>query len=157
MPIIQHLIHEIYVGHLVYAPQSSRALISDSYISERTKKKRQPSHPTQHRPAPSEPLDEEDELAEVYLYNPYEAGWLDHGRLRVPKWRKWLEFTSFGLLLCLFVATLTCELPSLNRHPKLTVSQESEQLYAGRNRVHHLHRGIHAGRICCNAGAWMDR
>lgn len=43
------------------------------------------------------------------MYNPYESGWLDHQRLRVPKWRKWLEFLSFGILLSLFVATLACE------------------------------------------------
>lgn len=45
----------------------------------------------------------------MYQYNPFEAGWLDHTRLRVPKWRKWLEFTSFAILLVLFIATLSCE------------------------------------------------
>ena len=110
LPIVQHLIREIYVGHLIYHPSSSGALIDDSYISERTKKQRQPSHSDAHRPRPSPPTTEEEKLAEVYLYNPYEAGWLDHGRLRVPKWRKWLEFASFSILLVLFIATLSCEL-----------------------------------------------
>jgi hypothetical protein len=110
LPIVQHLIREIYAGHLIYSPSSSGALIDDSYISERTKKKRQPSHSDAHRPRPSPPSNEEEKLAEVYMYNPYEAGWLDHGRLRVPKWRKWLEFASFGMLLVLFIATLSCEL-----------------------------------------------
>jgi hypothetical protein len=45
-------------------------------------------------------------LVEVYPYNPYESGWLDHQRLRVPKWRKWLDFISFVILMNLFVATL---------------------------------------------------
>lgn len=45
----------------------------------------------------------------MYQYNPYDAGWLDHTRLRVPKWRKWLEFTSFAILLVLFIATLSCK------------------------------------------------
>lgn len=40
------------------------------------------------------------------MYNPYESSWLDHQRLRVPKWRKWLEFLSFAILLSLFIATL---------------------------------------------------
>jgi hypothetical protein len=46
---------------------------------------------------------------EVYTYNPYESGWLDHQRLRVPKWRKWLDFISFVILMSLFVATLARE------------------------------------------------
>jgi len=144
MPIIQHLIHEIYVGHLVYAPQSSRALIADSYISERTKKIRSPSHSTLHRPAPSPAVDEEDDLAEVYLYNPYEAGWLDHGRLRVPKWRKMLEFTSFLLLLSLFIATLTCLLSACRDASTLTLSQESGPRYWSGSSVHRFHCRIYA-------------
>lgn len=44
------------------------------------------------------------------MYNPYESGWLDHQRLRVPKWRKWLEFTSFAILMGLFIATLSRKL-----------------------------------------------
>lgn len=43
------------------------------------------------------------------MYNPYEAGWLHHQRLRVPKWRNWIEFTNFAILLGLFIATLACE------------------------------------------------
>ena len=102
-PLIQHLIHEIYVGNLVYTPKSTTALISDIYISDRTKRRRL-SHNSLHRPLNTIPADQ---LAEVYPYNPYEAGWLDHGRLRVPKWRKWFEFLSFATLLALFVTTLT--------------------------------------------------
>lgn len=45
------------------------------------------------------------------MYNPYESSWLDHQRLRVPKWRKWLEFLSFAILMGLFIATLACEFP----------------------------------------------
>ncbi|ODO10755.1 hypothetical protein I350_01352 [Cryptococcus amylolentus CBS 6273] len=77
LPLIQHLIKLIYSGQLIYSPESSRSIISDSYVSE-----------------------------QVYMYNPYEAGWLDHSRLKVPKWRKSMEFASFAILLVLFVATL---------------------------------------------------
>ena len=106
LPLIQHLVRQIYLGHLVYSPQSSRALISDSYISDRTRLRRRPSHSSLHHPQSGNQEQEQEELAEVYTYNPYESGWLDHQRLRVPKWRKWLDFTSFGILMMLFVATL---------------------------------------------------
>jgi hypothetical protein len=124
--IIQHLVRQIYLGHLVYSPQSSRALISDSYISDRTRLRRRPSHSSIHHshphinsssqahpPARSEEAERE-ELVEVYTYNPYESGWLDHQRLRVPKWRKWLDFTSFVILMSLFVATLAREFSSFS-------------------------------------------
>lgn len=113
LPLIQHLVKQIYTGHLVYSPISSRALISDSYISDRTRLKRRPSHSSllshSHSPPHAGASKEEEELVEVYTYNPYESGWLDHQRLRVPKWRKWLDFTSFVMLLSLFVATLARE------------------------------------------------
>lgn len=105
LPLIQHLIRQIYLGHLVYSPQSSRALISDPYISDRTRLRRRPSNSSLRDPHQPEQNGKE-ELAEVYTYNPYESGWLDHQRLRVPKWRKWLDFTSFAILMMLFVATL---------------------------------------------------
>lgn len=151
LPLIQHLIAQIYSGHLIYSPTSSRSLISDSYVSERTKARRRGSNTTlrpienNHNnhsssspsPTPSASasssrvtsgrksnarsatrtssdtypgIDNED-LAEVYIYNPYEAGWLDHQRLRVPRWRKWLDFLNFAVLLGLFVTTLSCEFP----------------------------------------------
>ncbi|ORY27179.1 hypothetical protein BCR39DRAFT_538819 [Naematelia encephala] len=107
LPLIQHLVNEIYLGHLIYSPISSRSLISDSYVSERTKQRRRHSHSNEARP--SKLVEDDESLAEVYVYNPYEAGWLDHQRLRVPKWRKWLEFASFAILLSLFVATLAAK------------------------------------------------
>ncbi|KAK1924838.1 hypothetical protein DB88DRAFT_534891 [Papiliotrema laurentii] len=108
LPIVQRLIHGIYVGSLVYSPSSTRALITDTYISERTKKQRQPSHSSFHRPLSALAKSKSREkLADVYLYNPYEAGWLDHGRLRVPKYRRWQEFLSQAILLTLFITTLS--------------------------------------------------
>ena len=113
--------NQIYVGHLIYTPSSSRSLITDTYVSQKTRLRRRPSHSSFTRSNPEIADDEteaegqgatvkeEDGLAEVYTYNPYDAGWLDHQRLRVPKWRKWLEFLSFGILLSLFVAILASE------------------------------------------------
>ncbi|RXK38635.1 hypothetical protein M231_04141 [Tremella mesenterica] len=98
LPLIQHLINEIYLGHLVYSPLASRALISDMY---------------------------KEDLAEVYVYDPFTAGWLDHQRLRVPKWRWWLEFGSFVVLLVLFVTTL-----SLKDMSKLGVAEVMFMVFA---------------------------
>lgn len=135
LPLIQHLVNQIYVGHLIYTPSSSRSLITDTYVSQKTRIRRRPSHSsvttrggvgtaatattsTQDGRGQVDEVEGE-ELAEVYTYNPYESSWLDHQRLRVPKWRKWLEFLSFGILLSLFVATLagTSLPPVLPSHP----------------------------------------
>ncbi|OCF71722.1 nonselective cation channel [Kwoniella mangroviensis CBS 8886] len=123
LPLIQHLINLIYTGQLIYSPISARSIITDSYISERTRQRRRPSHshgivsssgfssyagqePDIHIHGGKEA---EEELAEVYVYNPYEAGWLDHQRLKVPKWRKTMEAGSFVILLALFVSTLAAK------------------------------------------------
>jgi hypothetical protein len=118
LPLIQHLVNQIYVGHLVYSPISSRSLISDSYISDRTRLRRRASHSSLRPTSDSRHAKERsEELVEVYAYNPYEASWLDHQRLRVPKWRKWLDLTSFVVLMSLFVATLACKSIDPTLHP----------------------------------------
>ncbi|ADV19593.1 Non-selective cation channel, putative [Cryptococcus gattii WM276] len=108
LPLIQHLVNLIYSGQLIYSPMSSRSIISDSYISERTRQRRRRQAHDQsgtfvHSHAHT---NDDEELREVYVYNPYQAGWLDHSRLKVPKWRKCMEFMSFIILLALFVSTL---------------------------------------------------
>ncbi|WVR05298.1 hypothetical protein IAU60_002312 [Kwoniella sp. DSM 27419] len=136
LPLIQHLVNLIYTGQLIYSPVSSRSLITDSYVSERTRQKRRASHsgldagrnqnhsgtsafasrlnvPNPEDEGHNHPYGMTDTMAEVYVYNPYEAGWLDHQRLKVPKWRKTMEFGSFVILLALFVATLAAK--DLNR------------------------------------------
>lgn len=85
VPLVQQVVHGIYTGSLVFSRQSANALI-DIYSKS----------------------------SEVYVYDPYEAGWLDHGRLRVPKYRKWQEFSSQFVLLALFIATLSCKRRSLS-------------------------------------------
>ncbi|WVQ98885.1 hypothetical protein IAU59_006016 [Kwoniella sp. CBS 9459] len=140
LPLIQHLINLIYTGQLIYCPISARSLITDSYVSEATKRRRRPSYSQAQAQSQSQgngivsssgfssfhgqPVDGtshghehgtiygkegEEELAEVYVYDPYEAGWLDHQRLKVPKWRKTMEFGSFIILIALFVATLAAK------------------------------------------------
>ncbi|OXG91252.1 nonselective cation channel [Cryptococcus neoformans D17-1] len=110
LPLIQHLVNLIYSGHLIYSPISSRSIISDSYVSERTRQRRRQAHGRSETPdftsVHSHAHINDEELREVYVYNPYQAGWLDHSRLKVPKWRKSMEFTSLVILLALFVSTL---------------------------------------------------
>ncbi|KIR25457.1 nonselective cation channel [Cryptococcus deuterogattii LA55] len=112
LPLIQHLVNLIYSGQLIYSPMSSRSIISDSYISERTRQRRRHQAHDQWGTLGSTSVhshahtNDDEELREVYVYNPYQAGWLDHSRLKVPKWRKCMEFMSFVILLALFVSTL---------------------------------------------------
>ncbi|WRT67253.1 uncharacterized protein IL334_004220 [Kwoniella shivajii] len=124
LPLIQHLINLIYTGQLIYSPISARSIITDSYVSERTRQRRRPS--TSHGIVatsgfssmagneqilddPINGKDDAEDLAEVYMYNPYEAGWLDHQRLKVPKWRKTIEAGSFVILMALYVSTLAAK------------------------------------------------
>lgn len=113
LPLIQHLINQIYTGHLIYLPVSSRSLISDTYISDRTMKRRQGSSSASTSPRPTSAKGKARELgqrsAQVFVYDPYEAGWLDHQRLRVPKWRNYLECLTFAILIALYIATLSSE------------------------------------------------
>lgn len=105
-PLIQHLIDNIYTGELVWQPQTSHSLIADNFISAKTRRRQLAQRGPARETTPL--LDEYDpESATVYLYNPYRAGWLDYTRLRVPRWRGWIEFVSFAILLGLFVATLS--------------------------------------------------
>lgn len=94
-PIVQHLVGAIYTGDLVYAPSVNRSLIPDSYVPPRRGK----GHKGKS----------DDDAFDVYAYNPYEAGWLDTTRLRVPRWRHWIEFGTFATLIALFMWTLISE------------------------------------------------
>lgn len=108
-PVLQHILQEISCGNLTYAPQQTVALIRDTFVSPRQS----------HLPlaggdgGDSSPGIAEAEAearsqdVEVYAYNPYMAGWLDPGRLRVPRWRHAIEFVTFFALLVLFCITLT--------------------------------------------------
>jgi len=167
MPLVQHLVQEIYLGHLVYSPTTSRPLISDLYVSERTKVRRRASSPSGHRlgvtlqGADGGPSEGQGSLAEVYIYDPYEAGWLDHSRLRVPRWRQWIEFSSFGVLLILFLFTLAREicLPGCSNQlvdPKPVCRKEPNKSRTYRGRLHCFHPGLHVGGVRCFSRARLD-
>jgi hypothetical protein len=101
-PLVQHLITLIHSGQIVYLPHSTRSLITDTYRSEATQARLRRSSNVErgHYHEPEAP-------GGVYSYDPFEAGWLDHGRLRVPRWRNWLQFQSFAVLLALFIWVLS--------------------------------------------------
>lgn len=102
-PLVQHLITLIYDGDLIYSPVSSHALIADSLSNPAPKRRRRGATSTEeHEEEDSQPV-------EVYAYNPYKAGWLDYQRLRVPRWRRWIEFLSLTILITLFLLTLSSE------------------------------------------------
>lgn len=139
LPLIQQLISQIYTGHLMYIPFSTRSLISDSYISERTRERsrtaRRRASSVNYRQQPTagdsafsrasvlshasrasnasrgshRKKEVHFEDAQVFVYDPYDAGWLDHQRLRVPRWRNMMEFFQFTIMLLLFMATLSGE------------------------------------------------
>jgi hypothetical protein len=109
-PVLQHILQEIGCGNLTYAPQQTVAVIRDTYVS--------PRHSHIALPGGGDGGDSSLSIAEaeaearghdveVYEYNPYTAGWLDPGRLRVPRWRHAIEFATFFTLLVLFCITLT--------------------------------------------------
>ncbi|WOO84396.1 Calcium channel YVC1 [Vanrija pseudolonga] len=102
-PLVQHLITLIYDGDLIYSPVSSHALIADSLSNPAPKRRRRGITSTEEH----EEEEEESQPVEVYAYNPYKAGWLDYQRLRVPRWRRWIEFLSLTILITLFLLTLS--------------------------------------------------
>ncbi|GMK58888.1 hypothetical protein CspeluHIS016_0603300 [Cutaneotrichosporon spelunceum] len=110
-PVLQHILQEIGNGNLTYTPQQSVAVIRDTYVAPRQ------SHirlPTDSDDAPDSSMsiahaeaEAHGHDVEVYRHNPYQTGWLDVGRLRVPRWRHAIEFVTFFVLLILFCITLT--------------------------------------------------
>lgn len=82
-PLLQRVIDIIASGAIVYRLTSSskRALLGDSYRSKRIRER-------------DEAEDDDDEHV-VYQYSAHAAGWLDHTRLRVPRYRDMLEFIKY--------------------------------------------------------------
>lgn len=111
-PVVQHILQEIGSGTLTYAPQQTVSLISDTYVAPRHRRSRANSADGDGTDEAGDSLiaaeiEARGHDVEVYAYNPYRAGWLDYGRLRVPKWRHVIEFATFAILIFLFCITLT--------------------------------------------------
>lgn len=70
--------NDIWQGHVVFSATSTRALVQDNYKSR-----------------------------EIEFYDHRNAPFLDHYRLRVPKYRSIVDFANFVVLLALFVLCLS--------------------------------------------------
>lgn len=113
-PLAQKVINLIHSGQIVYTSQSSRSIINDSYTSAR----RAAASATgfMSRTLGSNELGlvassaarlSEGKDVGVYVYDPRAAGWLDQGRLRIPKYRSIIEFINFSVLTALFVLAIS--------------------------------------------------
>jgi hypothetical protein len=113
-PLAQKVINLIHSGQIVYTSQSSRSIINDSYTSAR--RAAASASGFMSRALCNNELGIVGPTAAgvtggknvgVYVYDPQVAGWLDHGRLRIPKYRSIIEFINFTILTALFVFAIT--------------------------------------------------
>ncbi|KAL7417287.1 hypothetical protein BDY24DRAFT_438375 [Mrakia frigida] len=93
-PLLQRVIGLVHSGAIVYhlSLSSKRALLSDTYKSKKIR-----DQETRGRAGIT------DVDHGVHLYDARDAGWLDHGRLKVPFWRDFIELINFVLLFLAFI------------------------------------------------------
>ncbi|KAI0303626.1 hypothetical protein B0F90DRAFT_1809383 [Multifurca ochricompacta] len=77
-PIVQSVVNDIYSGHVVYSASANRSIVADNY-----------------------------KLRAIEIYDSRNAPWLNHYRLRVPRYGAILEFLNFACLLITFVLCLS--------------------------------------------------
>lgn len=77
-PIVQTIVNDIYSGRIIYSPVSNRSLLSDNYKPHA-----------------------------IEVYDGRKAPFLDHYRLRVPRYGSILEFVNFFILLVVFILALS--------------------------------------------------
>ncbi|KAH9972144.1 hypothetical protein BGW80DRAFT_1474791 [Lactifluus volemus] len=75
-PIVQSVVNDIYSGRVIYSSSAHRTIVADNY-KPRT----------------------------IEIYDSRNAPWLNHYRLRVPRYGAILEFLNFA---CLFVTFILC-------------------------------------------------
>ncbi|KAJ9114907.1 hypothetical protein QFC20_001280 [Naganishia adeliensis] len=118
-PLAQKVINLIHSGQIVYTSQSSRSIINDSYTSAR--RAAVSATGSMSRTLGNDELGlvasnaarlSEGKNVAVYVYDPRAAGWLDQGRLRIPKYRSIIEFINFSVLTALFVLAITHKIHS---------------------------------------------
>ncbi|KAG8962114.1 hypothetical protein FRC05_005514 [Tulasnella sp. 425] len=78
-PLVQEVINEIWSGRVLFSTVSSHSLLADNYKAR----------------------------AIATYHDPKGAPFLDHYRLRVPKYRSLIELLNFSILLFLFVLCLS--------------------------------------------------
>lgn len=77
-PLVQTVVNDIYSGRMVFSMTSKRSVLADNYKPRSIK-----------------------------LYDVRKAPFLDHYRLRVPRYGAILEFINFALLLTTFLFCLS--------------------------------------------------
>ncbi|KAF8150616.1 receptor-activated Ca2+-permeable cation channel [Crassisporium funariophilum] len=77
-PVTQKVVNDIYSGRVVFSVAASRSILADNYKPRA-----------------------------IEIYNPLNAPFLNHYRLRVPKYGNYFEFLNFALLLFTFVLCLS--------------------------------------------------
>ncbi|KAH8980895.1 hypothetical protein EDB92DRAFT_1899322 [Lactarius akahatsu] len=76
-PIVQSVVNDIYSGRVIYSSSANRSIVADNY-----------------------------KLRAIEIYNGRNAPWLNHYRLRVPRYGAILEFLNFACLLVTFILCL---------------------------------------------------
>ncbi|KAI9463324.1 hypothetical protein BJY52DRAFT_79038 [Lactarius psammicola] len=76
-PIVQSVVNDIYSGRVIYSSSGNRSIVADNY-----------------------------KLRAIEIYNSRNAPWLNHYRLRVPRYGAILEFLNFTYLLVTFILCL---------------------------------------------------
>jgi hypothetical protein len=79
-PLVQNVMNDIWQGHVVFSATSTHALVQDNYKSR-----------------------------EIEFYDHRNAPFLNHYRLRVPKYRSIVDSANVVALLILFVLCLASE------------------------------------------------
>ncbi|KAF8962728.1 hypothetical protein BDZ97DRAFT_1920296 [Flammula alnicola] len=77
-PVAQQVVNDIYSGRVVFSVTANRSILADNYKPRA-----------------------------IEIYNPHKSPFIDHYRLRVPKYGAYLEFVNFALLLFTFVLCLS--------------------------------------------------
>ncbi len=83
-PLVQTVVNDIYAGRMVFSMMSNRSVLADNYKPK-----------------------------SIQIYDVRKAPFLDHYRLRVPKYGAILEFLNFALLLTTFLLCLSSPWPQL--------------------------------------------
>ena len=77
-PLVQAVVNDIYNGRVVFSMTSHHSVLADNYKPRA-----------------------------IEFYNVHKAPFLDHYRLRVPKYAATMEFFNFVILLLLFLLALS--------------------------------------------------
>jgi hypothetical protein len=77
-PIVQKVVNDIYVGRVVFSTQGTKSILADNYKPRA-----------------------------IEVYDGRKAPFLNHYRLRVPKYHAILDFMGFAVLLVVFLACLS--------------------------------------------------